>query len=465
MNEVLEREYTGFAEGNQEMLESLYKALEAGAGVDPALFTGAGMAGRAMTPESLDTTLVNVLWSQDEAKLFKALKKQAVKSPVHQWAKRTGVGNTDGAWVAEGGDSQEADQSISRKYVTMKYLQTLRKVTLQATVTNMLEDAIASEKMAGTLWIIQQIEKVLFEGDSAVVEEEPDGLIKLITGTDNIIDVRGKDASSVEFENAITQGCRVIRAKYGIATDLYSSLKVMEDVQRLLRDRIRFPAGVTEASSIFTKYPTPFGKPELIDDIFILEGDEGVASLLTTDRPSQPTIASATAAASGGLESKFFANDVGSYYYQVAHVNEYGLSQLSAEVQCAAVAADEKVTITITDGATPGTGVFLFRGKKDAAASQPKLFFVKAAYDGPDQEVIDLNHDLPGTSSAFLLNLNPMYDAMRWLQFLPMMKFDLYPTNAAVIPFLMLLFGALGLKKEEQTVRIKNIQPSGLGWY
>jgi len=45
------------------------------------------------------------------------------------------------------------------------------------------------------------------------------------------------------------------------------------------------------------------------------------------------------------------------------------------------------------------------------------------------------------------------------------MKFDLYPTNAAVYPFLMLLFGFLAVKKPVQHVRIKNIAPSGLGWF
>ena len=61
--------------------------------------------------------------------------------------------------------------------------------------------------------------------------------------------------------------------------------------------------------------------------------------------------------------------------------------------------------------------------------------------------------------------MEPMYDAIEWAQFLPLMKFDLYPTNAAVYPFLMLLFGSLALKKPVNHVRIKNISYSGLGWF
>ena len=132
-------DYTGFAQGNIETLELLNKALSAGSGVDAGAFTG----GRALIPESLDTTLVNILWTQDEARLFQRLKKQPIRSPVHQWDDRTDVGARDGAWVPEGGASIEADQTIARRYATAKYLQTLRKVTLQASISNMIENAMS----------------------------------------------------------------------------------------------------------------------------------------------------------------------------------------------------------------------------------------------------------------------------------------------------------------------------------
>lgn len=118
----------GYFEGNQATLETLQKALTAGSGVDAGAFTG----GRALIPESLDNTLVNVLHSQDEARFFQRLKKTPISSPVHQWDERTEVGADDGGWVAEQGESQEANQTIARKYGTAKYLQTLRKVSLQA---------------------------------------------------------------------------------------------------------------------------------------------------------------------------------------------------------------------------------------------------------------------------------------------------------------------------------------------
>ena len=464
--ELLDIHYQGFARGNQDMLEGLSKALTAGSGTDTSGFQG----GRALIPESLDTTLVSVLWKQDEAKLFKALKKIPVKSPVHQWTRRTGVGNDDGAWVAEGGASVEKDTDIERAFSTMKYLQTLRKVTLQATISNMIEDAMTVEKMSGTLWIIQQIEKALFHGNSDMVTEEPDGIRKLIednisTDPENVIDLRGKTAETVDYENAMVEGARVIRQKFGLVTDLFTSLKVMEDVQRLLRDRIRFPAGAggekTLPNFVFEKYPTTFGTPVLEPDLFILEGEAPRTSVVV-GVPSQQTIS--CAAAQDTTNSKFVAADAGEYYYAVAAVNKFGQSLVSAEDNVDVVAGD-KVTISITEGADDGTCFFIFRSKKDAGASATKLFCKKVKRTGDDPDIVDYNADLPGTSQAYLLGMNTMYNAIEWHQFLPLMKFDLYPTNQAVYPFLMLLFGAIGLKKPEHHVMIKNISPSDLKWF
>ncbi len=463
---LLDIHYEGFARGNQEMMEALSKALTAGSGT---AFEATG--GRALIPESLDTTLVNVLWKQDEARLFKALKKVPVKSPVHQWTRRTGVGDEDGAWVAEGGSSYEKNTDIKCAYATMKYLQTLRKVTIQATLSNMIEDAMTIEKSSGTLWIIKQEEKSLFYGDSTMIEEEPDGLQKIIYGNiatdpENVIDLRGKDASSVEMENAIVEGCRVIRQKFGLATDLFTSLMVTEDIQKLLRDRLRFPAGATGEkvlpALVFDKYPTAFGTPNLQPDLFVIEGAAPRTSTIETGVPSQVTITAT--AAQDTANSKFTAADAGEYYYSVAAVSKLGQSLVSAEDNVAVVAGD-KVSLAIVEASIDGTCFYIFRSKKDAGASATKLFCKKVVRTGDDPTIFDLNTDLPGTSQAYLVGLNTMYNAIEWLQFLPLMKFDLFPTTSAVYPFLMLLFGSLGIKKPEQQVIIKNISPSTLKWF
>jgi hypothetical protein len=454
----LELEYEGFNRMNLENLELLQKAMTAGSGVDAAAFTG----GRALTLESLDNTLVNILHTQKEAVIFQVLKKMPVKSAVHQWDERSEVGADDGAWIPEGGDSEEADQTIARKYMTAKYLQTLRKVTLQAQISNMIENAMVLEQNAGTLWVIRNVEKGLIYGNSDYVSEHPDGLIKQIPAS-NVLDVRGADASSAAFEDAFGEACRIIRDNYGMASNLFSSTMVMEDVQKLLRDRIRFEAGKTEGAAVFDHYPTPFGNPLLKEDVFIKEGNIPSPSSLTTKRPDAPTIGLPTSPADSA--SEFGANDAGDYVYKVVAVNRYGDSVASAESIVTGVAAGDKVVLPVTKGTITPTAYKVYRSKKGGITGAEVRYAFTVAYTASPQDVEDYNSYLPGTSSAFILTMDQMYDALEWFQFLPLMKFDLYPTNAAVYPFLMLLFGSLALKKPVQHVRIKNISPSRLGWF
>lgn len=457
----LEQSFSGFAQTNLETLEMLQKALSAGTGVDAASFTG----GRSLIPESLDTTLVNILHTQDEARLFQKLKKQPIKSPVHQWSERTEVGADDGAWVAEGAASQEADQTLARKYVAAKYLQTKRTVTLQASISNMIEDAIALEENAGTLWLIRNVEKKLFYGNAAHVTQEPDGMDALIPAT-NVLDARGADATSKVFEDKITEACRIIRGSFGKASDMFMSLKVTQDVQQLLRDRIRFEAKVgTLGSAVFSEYPTPFGVPKLVDNIFITEGDIPAASTITASRPGVLDIDVEPAAS--GTGSQFGANDVGNYYYKFVGVNQYGDGAVSAESAVVAVGAGEEVAISVGPGSPVPTAIKVYRTQKDGASgTTAKYCFTVPVVAATDPTVItDTNADLPGCSSVYFATMDPIYNAIEWAQFLPMMKFDLYPTAAAVYPFLMLLFGALILKKPVQHARIKNVAPSDLGWF
>ncbi len=456
--------YEGFVQGNMETLEALSKAMEAygttgGDLTDASLFTG----GRALTPESLDTTLVNVLHTTDEARLFQRLKKVPVKSVVHQWNFRDEVGSDDAGWVPEGGDSEEADQDIERRFTQAKYLQTLRKVTLQAAQSNMVEDAMAIEQEAGMLWIVRNVEKALFNARSDFFTNQPDGLETQIPAT-NVLDLRGQDASSAEFENLMNEASRQIRDNYGVPTDMFTSTIVMQDVQALLRDRIRFGGGMNQGTGIFKDYPTPFGNIGLVDDVFLKEGDVPRLSTVASKRPGNIT---SIAGAAAGTGSQFAAGDAGSYWYKVAAVNRYGEGNVVATGTAVTVAAGQEVTITITGTASPaGTAYSLYRSKKGAAdASDCRFVGYYAWTAGNGDTLVDTNANLPGCSSTYVLNMNTAYNAIEWVQFLPAMKFPLYPTNAAVYPFLMLLYGSLAVKKPTQHIRIKNVAPSNLGWF
>lgn len=453
---MLDQDYEGFAE---LQLENLQKALSAGSGADAGSFTG----GRALIPESLDNTLVNILHDQNEAVLFQRLKRKPIQSPVHQWDVRDEVGADDGAWVPEGGVAEEADQTIERKFTTVKYLQTLRKVTLQMSISNAIEDAMVLEQNAGTLWLIRNIERSLFHANSSFVSEQPDGLDAQIPAT-NVIDVRGATASTSTFEEAMNSAARIVRENYGMADLMLSTPRVMQDVQALIRDRIRFGNGsIGDGTGVFDRYPTPFGNIEIKEDVFVQTGGIPAASSLTSKVPGAPTIGSPTTPTDAA--SQFGADDAGDYVYKVVAVNRYGDSVASAEAVVTGVAAGDKVVLPVTAGTGTATAYKVYRSKKGGTSGAEVRYLKTVAFSTSPQNIEDTNSDLPGTTSGYLLTMNPVYDAIEWAQFLPMMKFDLYPTNSAVYPFLMLLFGSLALKKPVQHIRIKNISPADLDWF
>jgi hypothetical protein len=472
--------YEGFSRANEETLEALSKALQAGSGVNAASFTG----GRALTPESLDSVLVSVLHTTEEARLFQRLKKNPVKSVVHQWNYRSDVGPDYAGWTSEGGTAVSTDQTIARNYVTAKYLQTMRTVTLQAATSNMLEDAIAIEQEAGALWLVRNIEKAMFKGNSTNNTYEPDGLESQLTGqiqgsgatsgglanAANIIDLRGADATSAIFENAINNGAKIIRQNFGVPTHCFTSISVMTDVQQLLRDRIRFGAGANLGSAIFNEYPTPFGKFELVDDVFNVEGTTPDVSAVSGIPGTTTALTMASPTINVDANSQFANTDAGNYFYQVSPLNQYGPGAAVNTTVAAAAVSGSNVSINITQQPVPAATAFkVYRSQKGATSATSGAgclyMFTVALANLTGSNIIDENSYLPGTSSVYILNLNPVYNAIEWVQFLPMMKFDLYPTNAAVYPFLMLLFGALALKKPNQHIRIKNVSPSTLGWF
>jgi hypothetical protein len=192
-------------------------------------------------------------------------------------------------------------------------------------------------------------------------------------------------------------------------------------------------------------------------------------SFATAQAALVPTIA--TAAASNAA-SKFGSAQAGNYYYYVTGTNLAGESTgvVSGQV---AVTAGQGVTLTITRSAGQlETGYVIYRSRLNGSN---KVTGTAGAADGMSDfrqmaripasgnsttVYVDLNRDIPGCSKAFVLNLTPGDTALTWRSLLGMLKFDLYPTAAATIPWAQLMFGYLRMSKRAHHVCIKNILPN-----
>ena len=448
-------------------LHGLLKALEAGHGTDSATMTG----GRSLIPQDIETTLVMALRQKEQDfKLMNILPRPKVNSTVHEYTRMNDVGVEKNVFVAEGGSTEENTGDYERVTKPIKYMQSFRKVTLQMRVATTLEDAEANEKMLGTLEILRGAEAANFHGNSSVVPVEYDGVIKQIKDGryKNILDLRGQSINSVSGEDAFNKLAASIYEAGGYATHAFMPVIIAEEMQNLVRDRLRFNVNDRLGSLVVERYPTPFS------DSIVIAGKEGGPDKMFrvkgrivpqggSERPNAPTIALQAQAKTGG--TGFDSSTAGTYYYQVFAVSEKGISNgASASV---AVAAGQEVKITITPAASnPGTGFIVCRSKKGAAdASDCREMFRVPREASGNTIALDQNDDLPGTGEIVMLSIDSVQPSIQWDQFLPLMRFDLYPTNSPVIPFLVILFGALDVKVPWYHGLIKNVGYRGLDWF
>jgi hypothetical protein len=213
---------------------------------------------------------------------------------------------------------------------------------------------------------------------------------------------------------------------------------------------------------------TSWGDIANMPDVFINDGDQTVPfqvtypTLALTNDGMKPTLELAAANDTG---SKFGATHAGNYYYLVTGLNANGQSTGVISAQ-QAVSAGQKVTLTISASAgSQETGYAVYRSRKNGTNAPSDFRLVtRVPKAGATTTFVDLNRQIPGTTKAYVLNMNPGDHAINWRQLLPMMKFPLYPTNAAVIPWAQLMFGYLRITKRRHHAVISNILPNGAKW-
>lgn len=461
-----------------EGIEALQKALTAGYGTDVSQLTG----GSALRIQSLDKTMKSTIQSNDTFKLFNELAKSGATATVDEWTERNSVGGfLGGSTNTETGNIAQAQGNYARKVGLVKYLMTRAEVSLVSTLGNNLASSKAVEAEAAALRLLTDAEFLCFEGDSAVVPTEFDGIeAQMVSGvnageidTNNILNADGSALASI---NLLNQAAAQVSGygNFGKPTHLFMSLLTQADFDNGLDPAFRVslpdvPAGGIALGAPVVGIRTSHGNIKTINDVFIR--DEALQSpfqvrypaVATANTGMKPTVSAAVAA--GTAANKFTAPRAGNYYYLIAGVSAAGESDgVITSVQ--AVSAGQKVTLTITASAgNTETGYAIYRSRQNGSNTPSDFRLVKrVAKAGATTTFVDENLDIPGTTNAYVLNMGPGADAIAWRQLLPMMEFQLYPTQAAVLPWAQLLFGYLRLAKRRQHAVIKNIVPAGALW-
>lgn len=472
----------GFGDGRTgampiDAVAELQKALTAGYGSDVATLTGGG----ALRIQSLEATMLATIQENKHFRLFNALQKSNATATVDEWTEHSGVGGfLGGSTNTETGAIAQATGAYKRRVGLVKYMMTMRQVSFVASLQNALVDAEAAEYQAGSLQLLTDAEYLSFEGDSTVVPTEFDGIEYQVANfgdPEAVIDVGAQPLDNIK---PVNQGASLISryGNFGVPTDLFTSQLVQSDLDNYLDPAFRVPLTSVPGGGIQIGSPvrglrTSWGDIGNHADVFIRDADlkmpfsvvsggQFAAAALALNANQQPAgVAYAVGAQAG---SKFVTAQGGNYYYAVAGVSASGESEPLVGAQ-QAVAAGQGVTITITHS-TGGaeTGYAVYRSRLNGTNAPNDLRLVKRIPRNANLTAttvfIDINTDIPGTTKAYMLNMTPGAKAITWRQFLPMMKFPLYPTNSAIIPWAQLLFGFLRLGKARHHVVFKNILPA-----
>lgn len=456
-----------------DTVAELRKALEAGYGSDVATLTGGG----ALRIQSLEMTMLSTIQENKHFALFNALSSSKALATVDEWTEQNGIGGfLGGSTNTETGLIPEATGSYNRRVGMVKYLMTRRQVSFVQTLQSALADAEAVEYQNGALQLLTDAEFLSFEGDSDVVPTEFDGIGKLIGdlgSVDHVLDAEGNSLASI---NLVNQAAATIAGygNFGTPTNLFMSQLTQADFDTGLDPAYRVPLtdvgnGGLQLGAPVVGIRTSWGNIKANPDVFIRDERQQMPFEVEF-----PTVAAAntfacaaipTGVAASDAASKFGAAHAGNYYYAVTGINAKGQSVVSKSAQIA-VTAGQKVTLTITASASgEETGYVIYRSRKNGTnATTDFRQMARIKKVGATTTYVDLNRDIPGTSKAYILNLSQGAKAITWRQMLPMLKFPLYPTNSAVVPWAQLLFGFLRIGKRRHHVVIKNIVPNGATW-
>lgn len=489
-----ETDYSNLFGGQQESAE-LIKAMIAGdtTGRDT---TNQLLTQEPLKAESLEKTLKLLEFRMKDVKLWNAVPKMVAYNTVEEYIQLESYGTDRGGFYGEGELSDVEDSKYRRRAELVKYIQVTGEVTLQAQMVRSYVDAMRKEVENKTMWVIRKVSSALTKADSNIVPKEFNGIYAqhasigsaegdiyadLDTWQDStsVIDMRGASMTQSTLEDAATQ----VDANFGNVDTFFAPPSVMSGLFKDYFERQRIILGGSTQGGTFGTVPTAigtqFGNVAIQQDKFMKK----TAPRLATDNPTsakapaQPTSTSATLVSDS--KSRFKATDhhtgeLGSVFYAVAAINEYGESSLEiigTDTTKTVTAAGQSVDLIFAAAASsyPATGFVIYRSKistvTNAATSRVPfypLFKVSiaqlaAGYDGAAALAVrDRNRFLPDTEDGFATEMAE--EVLSFKQLAPISKLDL-AVLAPANRFITFLWGTVQLYTQKKLLRVINIGP------
>jgi len=467
-------------EMSQKELADLQKSLQAGYGSDMAALQG----GSALRIQSLDTTLQATVQDNQHFVLFNALAKPKATAVLDEWTEQKSIGGFLGdSFNTQDGGAAETNGEYQRMVGKVKYMTTYRKIPIVLDRQNNMADPVALETVNGAKQLLSSIEFSLFEGDDEVTPLAFAGIRKQIEdlgSVDHVVDLDGQPLDKVD---PVMKAAETVfgYGNFGKITDLYIPPSVQTDLNNHLDPAFRIALTNTPNSTSYGTHvrgiQTSWGEIATKNDVFIRDEkmkkpfevrNQTHAEIAVKNAAFKPAKLTAVADAAGGASSRWNEARAGDYVYVVTGINQNGETQaVQADGGAVTVAAGGKVVLTITASASgTETGYVIYRGRQDAGSTDLHDLreLVRVPKAGATTVYEDICREIPGSTTAFALNLSASDHAIAWRQFLPMLKIPMAAVNSPIIPWLQMICGYLRITKRNQHVVIKNIVPRGAAW-
>ncbi len=466
--------YAGFGRGSEQEVENLSKALEAGYQI------GAGRTGgSALRVESLEASLKVLTYTSSHIKFWKKIPKSPAYSTVEEYNQLSDYGGKQNPFVQEGELPQASDTSYVRRTQLVKFLGTVREVTHQASLVHPAHgDLIALENQSGILWLLEQVERNLFQGDASLAAdgeaEQWDGMDSLIDPT-SVLDLENNPLQEADMEEAANE----IIENFGFPTDMYLGTRTMSDLVKTFypRERIQMPAPMNgQIGNTIQTIATQAGVIEFNPDVFIRQTPTPPGAATSPNAPATPasiTPVTVNGSATDGDFNKASPAGANDYYYVATAANRFGESAplaIGPTVEISQIQKDagRSIDLTINNpgviGAFPPEYFRIYRTKAQATtaavptdlSSFALVLSVPAASQAAAGVTVvnDVNLQLPFTSTAYLGELTP--SVLTFRQLMPMMKMDLAVVSPAY-RWMILLYGTPILFAPKKWIRLINI--------
>lgn len=447
--------------GKQET-QDLFKAMTTG---NFAQVNGpaAQVGGSALIPESLEATLKNVTYTENNLKLWKQIPKQKANSTVEEYNRLSSYGEGLTAFAREMNPGRDTSSNLSRQYAKVKCLNTQRSVSHLMTLVNQVTDAEALEVRSGIQFILRQAEEHLFYGDSSLAANEEegiewDGLLKQIA-PENHIDLKGTELT----DKVLNQSSEMILNNYGVPSKAYmpiaASALFSENYYPDQRALMNVAPGTVTAGTTVTQFNSIGGTIDIEPDVFMRKGITPLdpnRQALGSQPPSAPILtATADATTPGDFKE-------GTYKYAVIAVSEMGESvpvELKTPVAVTGEAQKQSVKLTIknADNQVYAPEYFVvFRTAEDGKYYEIGRVGAKTSNKSGETEFIDSNQRIPGTASVVIGDFRSE-ETVAFKQLTDIFKLD-YAITAPVKRFGIFLYGTPIVYAPKKFVVLNNVK-------